>query len=395
MRADRTMKWLGIALLVIALLSPRFFIVRPNRIVDGLVLGSWEALEGVLPLMMVCLLVVAAAVFPPNKWVSGLMGLAASVVAAVLLIHRTVSLSEDLGSLTFPDTTTVINPALSLGVGWYLMLAGLFFLTRASLMDLAPRKWLANLVSFSIYLLPIFFLAQSNRLDHISIYIELSRNWGTILYELGRHLKLSLTSVLVGFFLSLGLGIFAYRHRNFENVIFKLINFAQVVPTLSLLALFMIPLTYLSNHFQWIKDAGISGIGFAPAFIVLVLYSLLPITSNILTSLKGTRQEIMESAKGMGMTEKQILWKVQFPLSVKPIFAGFRLATLQAIGNCILAGLIGGGGLGSLIFLGLAQSAPDMVLGASFMVVAVAAIADLLLRGGEHLISLKYRGGYD
>ena len=103
----------------------------------------------------------------------------------------------------------------------------------------------------------------------------------------------------------------------------------------------------------------------------------------------------MESARGMGMTESQILWKVQFPLSIKPMFAGFRLATLQAIGNCILAGLIGGGGLGSLIFLGLAQSAPDMVLGASFMVVAVAAIADLMLRSGEHLISMKYRGSYD
>jgi osmoprotectant transport system permease protein len=97
----------------------------------------------------------------------------------------------------------------------------------------------------------------------------------------------------------------------------------------------------------------------------------------------------------MGMTESQILWKVQFPLSIKPMFAGFRLATLQAIGNCILAGLIGGGGLGSLIFLGLAQSAPDMVLGASFMVVAVAAIADLMLRSGESLISMKYRGSYD
>ena len=395
MRADRTLKWLGIALLVIALLSPRFFIARPNRIVDGLVLGSMQGLESAFPLMVLCLLSLVGAVFLPNRWTSGLVGLFGAAGGLFLLMERTVATSMGLSSMDFPDTTTVINPALSLGMGWYLMLAGLFFCARASLMELAPRKCMVNLLSFGMFLLPVVFLARTNQLDQISIYIELSRNWDTILYELGRHLKLSLLSVLVGFILSLGLGISAYRRRNFENVIFKLINFAQVVPTLSLLALFMIPLTYLSNQFQWIKAAGISGIGFAPAFIVLVLYSLLPITSNILTSLKGTRPEIMESAKGMGMTDRQILWKVQFPLSVKPIFAGFRLATLQAIGNCILAGLIGGGGLGSLIFLGLAQSAPDMVLGASFMVVAVAAIADILLRGGEHLISLKYRGGYD
>jgi len=395
MRADRTMKWLGMGMMAIALLSPRFLIVRPNRIVDGLVLGSQQALEGLFPVMIVLCLVMCAAVLLNNRKIAGLVGLTGSFAAWVILFQQTIFLSTNLSDMDFPDSTTVINPALSLGMGWYLLLAGLFFICRGSLMDLIPRRWLSNLLALVIFLAPVGFLSQTNLLDHISIYIELSRNWDTILYELGRHLKLSLLSVLVGLLLSFGLGIVAYRRRNFENVIFKLINFAQVVPTLSLLALFMIPLTYLSNQFQWVKAAGISGIGFAPAFIVLVLYSLLPITSNILTSLKGTQQEIMESAKGMGMTEKQILWKVQFPLSVKPIFAGFRLATLQAIGNCILAGLIGGGGLGSLIFLGLAQSAPDMVLGASFMVVAVAAIADLLLRGGEHLISMKYRGSYD
>lgn len=395
MRADRTMKWLGIGMLAIALLSPRFLIVRPNRIVDGMILGCKQALEGLFPVMIVLCLVMCAAVLLNNRKIAGSVGLTGSLAAWGLLFQQTISLSTNLSDMDFPGTTTVLNPSLSLGMGWYLLLAGLFFICRGSLMNLIPRRWLSNLLALVIFLAPVGFLAQTNLLDHISIYIELSRNWDTILYELGRHLKLSLLSVLVGLFLSFGLGIVAYRRRNFENVIFKLINFAQVVPTLSLLALFMIPLTYLSNQFQWVKAAGISGIGFAPAFIVLVLYSLLPITSNILTSLKGTQHEIMESARGMGMTEKQILWKVQFPLSVKPIFAGFRLATLQAIGNCILAGLIGGGGLGSLIFLGLAQSAPDMVLGASFMVVAVAAIADLLLRGGEQLISMKYRGSYD
>jgi osmoprotectant transport system permease protein len=395
MKADRTMKWLGMGLLVIAMLNPRFFIIRPNRIVDGILLGSQQALEGCFLLMFLLILSMFASVFFKSLVVSGLVGLASSMTAVIILSQRVVFLSGDLSTQQFPDTVTVINPALSLSMGFYLMLIGLFFMVRASLLDLTHKRWSANALSICGFLSLGIFLAKTGGLDHISIYVEMSRNWGTIIYELGRHLKLSLLSVLVGLFISLGLGIWAYQHKNFENIIFKVINFAQVVPTLSLLALFMIPLTYLSNHFQWVKDLGISGIGFAPAFIVLVLYSLLPITSNILTSLKSTLPEIMESAKGMGMTESQILWKVQFPLSIKPMFAGFRLATLQAIGNCILAGLIGGGGLGSLIFLGLAQSAPDMVLGASFMVVAVAAIADLMLRSGESLISMKYRGSYD
>jgi len=395
MKTDRTMKWLGMALLTIGMLSPRFFIIRPNRIVDGVLMGSLQALEGRFLLMILLCLVMLSSIFIRNRSASGVACLAASVLAVAVLLLRAVALSGNLSSQQFSDNVTVLNPALSLSMGFYLMLIGLFFMVRASLLDLTKKRWSANLLAIGGFILFGIFLANTGRLDHISIYIEMSRNWSSILYELGRHLKLSLLSALVGLVISIGLGIWAYRRRNFENVIFKLINFAQVVPTLSLLALFMIPLTYLSNHFQWIKAMGISGIGFAPAFIVLVLYSLLPITSNILTSLKSTQPEVMESALGMGMTESQILWKVQFPLSIKPMFAGFRLATLQAIGNCILAGLIGGGGLGSLIFLGLAQSAPDMVLGASFMVVAVAAIADLMLRSGEHLISMKYRGSYD
>lgn len=395
MKTDRTMKWLGMGLLTIAMFSPRFFIIRPNRIVDGFLLGSQQALEGFFWLMILLCLVMLASIFIGNRFVSSVACLVASTSAVSVLLLRAVTLSGNLSSLQFSDTVTVINPALSLSMGFYLMLIGLFFMVRASLLDLTQKRWSANLLAITGFFLFGVFLAKQGRLDHISIYIEMSRNWSSVLYELGRHLKLSLLSVMVGLLISIGLGIWAYRRKNFENLIFKLINFAQVVPTLSLLALFMIPLTYLSNHFQWVKAMGISGIGFAPAFIVLVLYSLLPITSNILTSLKSTQPEMMESARGMGMTESQILWKVQFPLSIKPMFAGFRLATLQAIGNCILAGLIGGGGLGSLIFLGLAQSAPDMVLGASFMVVAVAAIADLLLRSGESLISMKYRGSYD
>ena len=395
MKSDRTMKWLGIGLFVIAMLSPRFLIARPNRIVDGITYSALQALEGWIPWMLVVCLALILSIFLKNRVAAGTFGVVASLTAMAVVCQRAVTISDNLTTQTFQDNITVLNPALSLAMGFYMMLVGLFFILRASFLDLKPSRLQSNLLSFLIFSSLVIFLAKTGRLDHISIYIEMTRNSDTIWYELGRHLKLSLSAAFVGLFISFGLGIVAYQRKNFENVIFKIINFAQVVPTLSLLALFMIPLTYLSNHYQWMKALGISGIGFAPAFIVLVLYSLLPITSNILTSLKSTRPEIMESAKGMGMTEKQVLWQVQFPLSIKPIFAGFRLATLQAIGNCILAGLIGGGGLGSLIFLGLAQSAPDMVLGASMMVVAVAAIADLLLRGGEQLISMKYRGSYD
>jgi hypothetical protein len=223
MKADRTMKWLGIGLYTIAMLSPRFFIIRPNRIIDGILLGSKQALDGVFwPMLFLCI-VMLVSIFIRNKFASSITCLVASIFAAIVLLLRAVTFSGDLSSQQFPEEVTVINPALSLSMGFYLMIIGLFFIVRASLLDLTNKRWSANLLAIGGFLLFGISLAKQGSLDHISIYIEMSRNWSSVLYELGRHLKLSLLSVLVGLLISIGLGIWAYRRKNFENIIFKLI----------------------------------------------------------------------------------------------------------------------------------------------------------------------------
>jgi osmoprotectant transport system permease protein len=99
-----------------------------------------------------------------------------------------------------------------------------------------------------------------------------------------------------------------------------------------------------------------------PAFIVLVVYALFPIVNNTVAGLKLLDENVLDTAKGMGMSKSQAFFRVELPLAFPVILGGIRTAMTQSIGNTILAGLIGGGGLGSIIFLGLAQSAPDLIL---------------------------------
>lgn len=187
MKTDRTMKWLGMGLLTIAMFSPRFFIIRPNRIVDGILLGSQQALESSFWLMVLMCLVMLASIFFKRLMISGIVGLIASTTAVLVLLQQATILAEDLSSQQFADTVTVINPALSLSMGFYLMLIGLFFILRASLLDLTHKRWVANILSICGFLLVGTIMAKTGRLDHISIYIEMSRNWSSIWYELGRH----------------------------------------------------------------------------------------------------------------------------------------------------------------------------------------------------------------
>lgn len=394
-KKDRTLLWMGLGLAAVSLAGPRFYILRPNRLVDGAVLSAWAG-TGVLPVLLF------AAVLAFLAWagfVRGLLPTWARVALAALLcagpFAAASALSNTLGPEDFQGNAAVINPTLSLGMLFYALAAGLFLVLHQAVREALGGRRFSVLLSLALFAAPVAAFWAAGAFGHVSIFIELSRNREAIFSELLRHLTLSLGAAGLGLAISLGLGIAAYRHRGLEHVIFPFINFAQVVPTLSLLALLMIPLAWVSDKFPWLRELGVSGIGFAPAFVVLVLYALLPITANILAALRGTPGDVLESARGMGMGDRQILWRIQLPLAFGAILAGFRTACLQSIGNCILAGLIGGGGLGALIFLGLAQSAPDMVLGASFVVVALAALVDGLLRLLEDRFGSEPGGSHD
>ncbi len=156
---------------------------------------------------------------------------------------------------------------------------------------------------------------------------------------LGGHMLLSLSAISVGLLVSLPLGIAASRRPKMAQWTLGIAGVVQTVPSLALLAL-MVPLL-----------GGL--IGFPPAFIALTFYSVLPILANTVVGIKGVDPVLTEAALGLGMNQRQMLFRVQLPLAAPTIIAGVRTATVLVVGTATLVTPVGGVSLGNYIFGGL------------------------------------------
>jgi osmoprotectant transport system permease protein len=179
------------------------------------------------------------------------------------------------------------------------------------------------------------------------------------------HLELSLFALLCGVSISIPLGIAARRRARLEHALLSVASVIQTVPSLALLAL-MVPL---------LAALGFPSIGRLPAFVALVLYSLLPILRNTVTGLTELDPAVLEAARGVGMTERQTLFRVELPLALPVIFAGVRTALVWTVGMATLSTPIGAPSLGNFIFGGLqTRNLASVLVGC----IAAAALALLL-----------------
>src|SRR5437764_210541 len=158
------------------------------------------------------------------------------------------------------------------------------------------------------------------------------------------------------------------------RVVLRVIDVVQTIPSLALFG-FLIPLPL------------IGGIGVRTAIVALILYSLLPIVRNTVTGIAGIDPLIREAAIVLGMTDNQRLFRVELPLAMPSIFGGLRIATVIAIGVATIGAAVGGGGLGTLIFRGVAMVDTTRILAGALPAAALALVADLLFAWLERLAS--------
>jgi len=131
----------------------------------------------------------------------------------------------------------------------------------------------------------------------------------------------------------------------------------------------------------------VHGIGAAPAFVALFLYSLLPMAANTVVGLDQVPAEVVDAASGMGMTGRQRLFSVELPLALPVILTGVRIVLVQNIGLATIAALIGGGGFGVFVFIGLGQTAPDLILLGAVPTVLLAFAAAIILDATIELVT--------
>jgi osmoprotectant transport system permease protein len=193
--------------------------------------------------------------------------------------------------------------------------------------------------------------------DHIGDYVD----------PLVRHVELTLAAVACGFAIAMVLALLAREHRHLVGPIVGVTGLMYVIPSLSLFGL-LLPIT---------------GFGFVTALIALTSYTLLILFRNIVTGLDGVPPEARDAAQGMGLTERQLLWRVEIPLALPAIFAGLRIATTTTVGLASLAFFAGAGGLGQQINTDINFKSNVAVAGALCVLLAIA--LQLLLLAAERI----------
>jgi osmoprotectant transport system permease protein len=179
----------------------------------------------------------------------------------------------------------------------------------------------------------------------------------------GEHIVLAGLSWLIAAVVGVGLGILGTRRRALREISVVVANVLQTIPSVALFG-FLLPVPL------------IGGIGRHTAILCLVLYSLLPILRNTIVGIQSVDAPLREAAVAMGMTDGQLLRLVELPLAAPTILAGLRIALVTNIGTAVIAAIIGGGGLGVLIFRGVASVDTIQILAGAIPAAAMALLAD-------------------
>ncbi len=362
-----------------AFLAP-FANFRANRIVPGeprAILDALPAGLGAALLVFVTVSIVLVVLKTPTL-LRLLIGLAAILVLTVLIGLSAVH-------LTPPENTYArVSPASGFwlsGFAYALLTADA--LARLKLSPYARVGLLAAVAAAAAALL------MSGTWDGLSILKEYGSRAETFWLEAGRHVVLALGSLVAATLVGLPLGILCHRVEALRAGVLNVLNIVQTIPSIALFGLLIAPLGWIAVNVPGAAALGIRGIGAAPAFVALFLYSLLPVVANTVVGLAGVPRDANDAARGIGMTDRQRLFGVELPLAFPVILTGIRIVLVQNIGLATIAALIGGGGFGVFVFQGIGQTAMDLVLLGAVPTVALAFAAAIVLDAATDLSQSK------
>lgn len=177
------------------------------------------------------------------------------------------------------------------------------------------------------------------------------------------HISISITAVLISIAIAVPLGVLCSKSSKILYPVMNFFNFLRIIPSLAILVLAL----------------PILGTGFTPALIALIILAVPPILINTYLGFKNISPSIIESAEGMGMGYRELLFKVQSPLAMPLIITGVRTSSVEVIASATLASYIGAGGLGDFIFTGLSMNDYTMLLVGGISVAILSIIAEIIL----------------
>lgn len=368
---DKTLMVISFVGLATLLFMP-LITYKPNRISQGVQYGSIEYLEtSVIIIGLLWAMLMALSFYVKNK-----KDILVFIVSIILFIALFWSLQLNAGEYIESSAARI-----SLSSGFYIQMFLMYMLFSTYTPKIKGYKILKTLGFLSI-IISLVFLFSAGMFNDFSIIKEFNSKRSQFFDNLRIHAILTFSSVITGAIIAIPLGFLAYSKKKLEGKIMVPLSIIETIPSLSLFAIFLVPLSGLGK-LAFFDSIGVSGIGWAPAYLALTLYTLLPIGRNTLTGFYSVDRNIVQAAKGMGMSKSQILGKIELPLAFPVIFTGIRIAFIQTIGGAVLAGLVGGGGMGTFVFLGLGEASPDLILLGVLPIVFFTIILDYLLKGFE------------
>jgi osmoprotectant transport system permease protein len=197
----------------------------------------------------------------------------------------------------------------------------------------------------------------------------IANNWERYTHPFWQHVYLTVIALAIGFAIAASLALLAHRRRWLIGPVTTATGIMYTIPSLSLFFLLQ-PIT---------------GRGTTTALVALVSYTLLIIFRNVLAGLDNVAPETRDAARGLGLTEAQVLWRIEVPLALPEIMAGLRVASTTTVGLATLAFFAGAGGLGASIFSDLTFKSNVVVAGGLCVVLAV--VLDLLILGAQRMLT--------
>ncbi len=191
------------------------------------------------------------------------------------------------------------------------------------------------------------------------------------------HLSMVFIALLIIIAIGVAIGVFLYNKKNLSDIVLNLLNVIETIPELVLLVILM----------------PFFGIGFKPTIIASILYSILPVARNTYVGLTQVNEQYLESARAMGLAEKEILWNIRIPLALPMIAAGIRISIVFTMGVVTLGGLIAAGGLGGPIQTGIHLYDKDIILVTGIWIGILAVLVDSIGSWIEKTLNRRY--GYD
>ncbi|WP_417584751.1 ABC transporter permease [Pelagibacterium sp.] len=370
------------ALGLFALVFQSFLVFRANRIVPGEAVPAWDAMAagGVTLYIGLAIALLVLLLKTPLG-----VRLAVSSLALVAL-----ALAVGLGaSALIPEGDTYARVSPGSGV-WIMVFAFALAATDAlARLRLGPFVRVGILVAVAGVL---WMILASGLWDDLAVMREYQSRQDAFFTQLQIHLLLAFGAVSAAVLVGVPVGIMCYRIPRVRAGILGGLNVVQTVPSIALFGLLIAPMAWVGANVPGARELGIGGIGYAPAFLALFAYSLLPIVSNTVVGLDGVPRDANEAARGMGMTNGQRMTGVLLPLAFPVILTGIRIILVQNIGLAVIAGLIGGGGLGTFVFQGISQTAMPLVLLGAIPAVAMAFAAAIVLDAGVELSQGRQKG---